>query len=163
MRPKSPYPHENHPGCHQRVHSFYVLLISSSGRLITSNRGGLLFFYIAFREDCGSRELDKTLKLQEYQPILFFFFFLECVVFFPALFVMTNFQYYCIALDSGMFRCLSVLTHAVCIAPERHSCQELHRVEQNRTTFVVCFGEWRVCIVFLSERRGVSGFNQYLK
>ena len=44
--------------------------------------------------------------------------------------------------DRWMFRSLPVLAHAVCMAPERRGCRELHRAEQKRTT---CFREWQVC------------------
>ena len=50
-------------------------------------------------------------------------------------------------LDSGLFRCLSVLLHAVYIVPERHSGRELHLLEQNRTTFAICFVKSQVRIV----------------
>lgn len=76
-----------------------------------------------------------------------------------SLLVMTNFQFCCYILDSGMLRRLSVLTQAVCKAPQRHSGQELHWAEQNRTTFATCLGEWQAW----SERRDVSGFDQYPK
>ncbi len=61
---------------------------------------------------------------------------------FLFLLLMTNFQYCYNVLDSGMFRCLSVLTHPVCMAPWRPNSQELHQTEQ----FVMCFWEWQVCI-----------------
>lgn len=103
----------------------------------------LLFFYIAYIDVRGRRELDK-------KCVKMFSLFLSL-----SLFLMTNFQYCCNVLDSGMFRCLSVLTHAVCIAPERLDCQELHRAKQNRTTFVMCFqAEADLCCVQQSEREG---------
>lgn len=64
--------------------------------------------------------LTKQCEITRISAIFSFFVFLSVV--------MTNFPYCSNMLDSGMFRCLSVLTHAVCIAPERHYCQELYQL-----------------------------------
>lgn len=88
--------------------------------------------------------------------------FLGCVPFSlsPCL-LMTSFQYCCSVLDSRMLTCLSALTHAVCIAPERHYCRELHLAEQNNFCYLFQGGVCLCCS--WNWRRDVSGWNQYTK
>lgn len=46
--------------CFRKNTNIRVRLIFSSSGLISSSGAGLLLFYIAFRDVCGSRELHKT-------------------------------------------------------------------------------------------------------
>lgn len=116
----------------------------------------LAFFFILHsgRDACGSGELDKTGR--NYRNISYLCFLSPlhslalclCNEQFP-IFLNRTWHW-------KMFRCLSVLTRAVCMAPQRHNCQELYRAEQSRTTFVMGFGgSGRFC-----RRRDVSAFDQ---
>lgn len=119
-------------------------------------RGGLLFFFVLHsgRDACGSGELDKTGRNNRNISYLCFLSPLHSLALFLCndqfpIFLNRTWQW-------KMFRSLSVLTCAVCMAPQRHNCWELHRVEPNRTTFMMGFGgSGRFC-----RRRDVSAYDQ---
>lgn len=153
MQPKCPYSHQNHPGYHQSVYFYYKALHYIKQRKAFS-------FSLALRDVFG-RKLHKTVWNSKSTSHTFFrmcsFFSLSLS---PCL-LMTSFQYCCSVLDSRMLTCLSVLTHAVCIAPERHYCRELHLAEQNNFCYLFQGGVCLCCS--WNWRRDVSGWNQYTK
>lgn len=151
MRPKCPYSHQNHPGYHQSVYFYYKAL-----HYIKQRRP--LPFSLALRDVFGSRNFTKLCEILRIRAI----HFLRCVPFSPSpCLLMTSFQYCCSVLDSRMLTCLSALTHAVCIAPERHYCRELHLAEQNNFCYLF---QGAVCLCCSwNWRRDVSGWDQYTK
>lgn len=127
---KCPYSHENHSVCHRRGHSFPVLL--SSSRLITSDGEEACFFFSYCIQGGTLVEVENLTKLGEITGISAI-----CVFSLPStlslsFFVMTNFQYSWIVLDSGkcLDPCLCSLVQYVWL--HRDTIVESY-IGQNRT------------------------------
>lgn len=150
--------------CNQSVHiliritlDIIRVFISTTRRFITSNRGSR-FPFLLHSEMFLEENFTKLCEILRVRAI----HFLGCVPFSPSpCLLMTSFQYCCSVLDSRMLTCLSALTHAVCIAPERHYCRELHLAEQNNFCYLFQGGVCLCCS--WNWRRDVSGWNQYTK